>query len=330
MTKLTSNDPAPPLDSIAGAELPVSGATGAGCAWIADRFVDIAQARIPILDLGFTHSDLTYDVAGVWDGRFFRLDDHLERLYAGCKRLRLLPPFGMEKMRDVLVELVARSGIRDAYVAMIVTRGVPQPGMRDPRQLSACFYAYAVPYIWIVDQDKQESGVSLAITRGTVRTPESSMDPTVKNFQWGDFTRALFEAYDTGASLPVLTDGEGNITEGAGYNVFALLNGRLYTAAKGVLEGITRRTIIELAQARGIETVVGAFSIESLLAAEEIFLTSTAGGVMPVATLDGRSVGKGRPGPVTRDLRQAYWDLHTDDRYTVDVDYPGRGAISAG
>lgn len=293
----------------------------AGCAWIEGEYVPIAEARIPILDMGFVRSDLTYDVAGVWEGRFFRLDDHLARLARGCERLRLSPPVSFDEIRDILVETVRRSGLRDAYVEAIVTRGVPGPGERDPRRVQARFYAYAIPYQWILRPEDQDAGANVVIARDTRRIPPGAVDPTVKNFHWGDLVRGMFEAYDRGAAQPILTDGDGTITEGPGFNVFALQDGRLLTPAGGVLEGITRKTAIEIAGEEGIEVVAEDVPASALRDAAEMFLTSTAGGIIPVGRLDGEPVGDVVPGPVTARIRERYWALHADPRYTLAVEY---------
>lgn len=294
-----------------------------GCAWIEGEYVPISEARIPILDAGFVRSDLTYDVVGVWHGRFFRLDDHLSRLEQGCAKLRLPLPLERDEIEEILVEIVRRSGLREAYVEAIVTRGVPTPGERDPRGWTPRFYAYAIPYVWIVRPELQEEGTHVVVSKQTRRIPADSVDPTVKNFHWGDLVRGLFEAYDRDAWLPILTDGEGLVTEGPGFNVFALVGGELYTPELGVLEGITRRTAIEIARDQGIAVHVGELPVPRLYEAEEIFLTSTAGGVMPVATLDGEAVGSGSPGLVTTAVRDRYWELHEDPSYTLEIDYEG-------
>jgi branched-chain amino acid aminotransferase len=293
----------------------------AGCAWIEGEYVPIGEARIPILDTGFVRSDLTYDVVGVWEGRFFRLDDHLARFFRGLERIRLVSPFSGDEIKNILFEVVRRSGLRDAYVETIVTRGVPGAGQRDPRTLTPRFYAYAIPYVWIVRPEDQDIGTHAIVARDTTRIRPSSVDPTVKNFHWGDLVRALFEAYDRDARLAILTDGEGLVTEGPGFNVFALVDGTLRTPEAGVLEGITRQTVIEIAHEARVPMGVGELRVDELYRASEVFFTSTAGGVMPVTTLDGRPVGHGRPGPVTSDLRGRYWDLHRDPRYAVAVDY---------
>ena len=120
-----------------------------GAAFVEGRFVPVAQARIPILDWGFLRSDATYDVAHVWRGSFFRLEDHLSRFERGMARLRMSLPYGRDDMRDILVECVRLSGLREAYAEIICTRGVPPPGSRDPRECENRFYAFVVPFVWM-------------------------------------------------------------------------------------------------------------------------------------------------------------------------------------
>jgi branched-chain amino acid aminotransferase len=297
------------------------GDTSQGCAWIEGSYVPIAEARIPILDTGFVRSDLTYDVVGVWGGRFFRLGDHLDRLERGCERLRLRSPKSRAETEAILNEVVARSGLRESYVETVITRGVPTPGERDPRRFENRFYAYAIPYVWIQRPEQQEQGAEVVVARDTVRVSPGAIDPTVKNFMWGDFVRGLFEAYERDAVLPLLTDGDGNVTEGPGINVFAVSGGVLRTPGRGVLEGITRLTVLDIAAELGIEARVGFVPVSTLYGAEEIFLTSTAGGVMPVSRLDGRPVGDGGVGELTARIRQTYWDWHEDPRFTKEVVY---------
>jgi branched-chain amino acid aminotransferase len=296
-------------------------AFAAGCAWIEGAYVPIGEARIPILDAGFVRSDLTYDVVGVWEGRFFRLADHMDRLERGCRRIRLELPRPRPEIEQIAIETVRRSGLREAYVETVITRGVPSPGERDPRRWTPRLYVYAIPYVWIVRPEQQELGTKVVVARDTRRIPTGSVDPTVKNFHWGDLVRGLFEAYDRDAWLAILLDGEGLVCEGAGFNVFAIVDGELLTPSRGVLEGITRRTVIEIAEGLGWTVRIGDIPASTLYRAQELFLTSTAGGVMPVATLDGRPVGEGRPGPMTTAIRERYWDLHRDPRYTLAVDY---------
>jgi branched-chain amino acid aminotransferase len=291
-----------------------------GCAWVEDEFVPIAEARIPILDMGFSRSDCTYDVVAVWEGGFFRLEDHLERFERSCLCLQLQPP-PREEIRRIVFECVRRSGLRNAYVEVIATRGVPLSGQRDPRAIRNRFYAYAIPYVWIATPDKQAQGLKLVVARGVERIAPRAVDPTVKNFHWGDLVRGQFEAYDRGGDTVVLLDAEGHVTEGPGFNLFAWTRGVLLTPADGVLLGITRRTVLELAALGGIPTRVTRFDVDVLRNAEELFATSTAGGVMPVVMLDGVAVGDGTPGPLTRQLSARYWEAHRAGPWVEPVSY---------
>jgi branched-subunit amino acid aminotransferase/4-amino-4-deoxychorismate lyase len=301
-----------------------------GCAWIEGQYVPIAEARIPILDTGFTRSDLSYDVAAVWKGRFFRLDDHIDRLFAGCKRIRITPPASKGEIRSIMIETVRLSKLRDAYVEVVVTRGVPGPGERDPRLWTPCLYAYAIPYVWIVRPEVQDQGgTDVVVARNTRRIPPGSVDPTVKNYHWGDLVRSLYEAYDRDSWLAILPDADGLVTEGAGFNVFAVIDDALYTPARGVLLGITRRTVIEIAKQLGLPVHVGDLPVGELYRADELFLTSTAGGIMPVAKLDGQPVGNGKMGGITEKIRTRYWDLHTDPKLSFAVDYGDEGDAAA-
>jgi len=293
----------------------------AGCAYIDGEYVPIGEACIPIIDTGFTRSDLTYDVVAVWNGKFFRLNDHLDRFEKGWQRLRMKPELSVEEMRQILFECVRRSGLRNAYVEMILSRGVDEEGSRDPRRFRNRFYAYAIPYVWIAKPETQEIGIHLVIAEKTIRIPPDAVDPTVKNFHWGDLVRGIYEAYDRGGYTAVLPDAEGNITEGPGFNLYVYCENTLLTPASGVLKGITRQTVLDLAAEQGIPAGQTMFGANVLKNAEEVFITSTAGGVIPVTTVNGKSIGDGKPGKVTTLIQKRYWEAHDEDRWTTPVEY---------
>ena len=291
-----------------------------GVAFIDGDYMPIGEARIPITDWGFLRSDVTYDVVAVWGGGFFRLEDHLDRFFRSIGKLHMQSPHERGDIADILTECVRRSGLREAYVEMILTRGTPPPGSRDLRACENRFYALAIPYVWIATPEKQAQGLHMTISRVPRIAPES-VDPTVKNFHWGDMVKGLFEAFDRGGETVVLTDGKGNITEGPGFNLFASIGGRLITPASGVLLGITRKTVIELAESLNVKVEVGNLAVDELRRADEIFISSTAGGIMPITRLDDCPLGDGGPGPLTQRLRQLYWDAHDDDHYVTRIDY---------
>jgi branched-chain amino acid aminotransferase len=289
-----------------------------GVAFLNKEFVPIAEAKISVLDWGFLHSDATYDVAHVWKRRFFRLDAHLDRFWRSAAKLRLRVPVARGELARILAECVERAGLEDAYVEMILTRGISPTFSRDPRDAENQLICFAIPFVWVLPPDRHDAGLSVAVS-DIQRIPPESVDPTVKNYHWLDFVMGLYNAYERGAGNVVLQDASGNLAEGPGFNVFIVKDGRIATPDRGVLEGITRRSVIEIAEERGVPLEERAVSAAELLAADEAFATSTAGGVMPITQVNGMSVGPGAPGPITRDLLAAYWDKHADPAWSVAV-----------
>jgi branched-chain amino acid aminotransferase len=291
-----------------------------GSAYVDGKLLPVNEAKISILDWGLLHSDATYDVVHVWQGKFFRLEDHIDRFFAGMEKLRMTIPYNRDQLRSILIECVQASGLRDAYVEMICTRGVPQPGSRDLRTASNQFLAFAIPFVWIADPQKQREGLHLIISQQQ-RIPPESFDPRVKNYQWLDLVMGLFEAYERGGETAALVDAEGNLLEGPGFNIFAVKGQTISTPDRGVLEGISRRTVIELATKAGYEVKLQNISTDNALNADEVFCTSTAGGVMPVTRINDRVIGSGEPGAITQQLRQVYWALHENSEYSLEIDY---------
>jgi branched-chain amino acid aminotransferase len=292
----------------------------AGAAWIGGRYCPIDEAAISVLDLGVTRSDCTYDVVHVWEGRFYRLEAHLDRFSASLARLRLDPGHSRAQIEALLHGCVRRTGLRAAYVSMTCTRGRAAPGSRDLRTARHTFYCFAVPFVWISSPAQQAVGASMRISQIT-RIPPQSVDPAVKNYHWLDLDLALLDAYDHGAELVVLRDLSGAISEGPGFNVFAHVDGRWLTPGSGTLAGITRRTVIELASQDGQRVEQDLLTAEDLRRADEVMITSTAGGIMPVTVIDSEPVGTGAPGVLTRLLQDRYWASHQDPRYSTPVQY---------
>ena len=291
-----------------------------GVAYVEGRYCPMSEAKISVLDWGFLRSDATYDVAHVWRGRFFRLDAHIERFLRSVERLRMSLPVGRRELEDILMECVRRAGLREAYVEMICTRGFSPTFSRDPRDAINTFMAFAIPFSSVADEVQRARGLHLAVSR-VQRISPASVDPTIKNYHWLDLVTGLFEAYDRGAENVVLTDGSGHVTEGPGFNVFALHEGAARTPDHGVLEGITRRSAIELCGELGISVSAAPLTVEELMGAEEVFITSTAGGIMPVTRIDETAIGSGRPGPQTARLTELYWAKHEDPDWSTAVEY---------
>jgi len=290
-----------------------------GVAYIDGDYRPMSEAKISVLDWGFLRSDATYDVVHVWQHRFFRLDKHLDRFHNSVERLRMQLPFGREGLVNVLKECVRRSGLEDAYVEMICTRGVSPTFSRDPRDAVNTFIAFAIPFAWVANEEQRARGLNISIS-DIPRIPPQSVDPTVKNYHWLDFVAGLYGAYEQEAENVMLVDLDGNISEGPGFNLFAVKDGKAVTPKSGVLEGITRATTLELCRELNVDATLGTLTVNAIRDAEEVFITSTAGGIMPVTRLDGKPVGDGLPGPVTQRLTALYWEKHCDPEWSEPVD----------
>jgi len=289
-----------------------------GIAYIDGEFVPISEAKISVLDWGLLRSDATYDVVHVWKSRFFRLDHHLDRFMASVTKLRMKLPFDRSGLEHILHQCVARSGLEDAYVEMVLTRGVSPTFSRDPRDAVNNFFVFVIPFGWIADEEQRARGLRVHIASVT-RIPPSSIDPTVKNYHWLDLVQGLHEAYDAGKENVFLGDGKGNITEGPGFNIFAVKNGRVTTPATGVLKGITRQTALDLCAELGVETSETEVPEIALKAADEVFVTSTAGGIVAIAEIDDVAIGESAPGAITKKLTELYWTKHSDPAWTTAV-----------
>ena len=279
-----------------------------GCAYIDGEYMAPEEAKISVFDLGFTRSDVVYDVVSTWKGLFFRLDDHVARFLASCAGRRIDCPHSGDEIRRILATCVAKAELEDAYVAVVVTRGqFLEAGSRDPRRTRPTFIAYALPYVWIATPEQQDKGLSVHLAQGARRIPDAAIEQRYKNYHWGDLTGGLLEALDAGFDTTLLLTADGRLAEGPGFNVYFARGGRLMTPGSNVLRGITRLTVMDLAREIDVEVTAGDFSAEDLLEADEAFVTSTAGGVIPIVRVDGRILSNGAPGPLSRQIRALYW-----------------------
>lgn len=298
-----------------------SSAFATGAAYMDGAYVPLSEARIPVTDWGYRRSDVVYDVASVWDGAFFRLDDHLKRFRTSMEFARLVPRETDAEIREILHKLVALAGLREAYVAMDCLRGRPVPGVQyHPKNARPYLIAYAVPFIWLMKPEVIERGAHMIIA-STPRIPEASVNARAKNFHWADMTAALFEADERGADNPILLDAAGNVTEGPGYNVFCITDGVVATPDRNVLGGITRLSVLELCAELGLPCEVRDVSVDELRDADEILLSSTAGGPIGVSRLDGRILNNDRPGPLSQKIRETYWAKRKAGWHADPIDY---------
>ena len=283
------------------------------------KFIQLSEARIPVLDWGFLRSDATYDVVHVWKGRFFRLDKHIDRFFQSTEKLRMPCTVSRVDLKKILAGCVERSGLDNAYVEMIQTRGMSPNFERDPRKSEPRFIAFAVPFGWILKPEEFGKGLDVLVSNRRRISP-NSVDSSIKNYHWLDLVSGMFEAYDNGHDTVILTDEENNISEGPGFNIFCVDETGLNSPNKGVLEGITRQTVLDLAKELNVPFQLRPISLETLKSSNEVFATSTAGGIMPITKINGLPIGRGAPGKITRKLHKTYWDKHSDPAWSVSKD----------
>ena len=298
-----------------------SGYGGAGVGFIDGAYMPVSEMRLPITDMGFQLGDMCYDAIHVHKGSFFRLKDHLDRWENSVRERRYTSlGYDREQVAEVLHGCVARGNLRESMITFVATRGSPSTAHKDLRTCNNRFMVWALPYYKVVSDEELADGSDIVIAN-TIRIPPAGVDPHGKNFGRLAFVRALFEAYDRDARYAVLLDRDDNVTEGRGWNIFALTGGVLLSPDSGVLEGITRKTVVELSARLNIDCRLTRMSAKTLREADEVFITSTAGGIMPVRSIDGEPVGDGSPGPVTTRLNDLYWELHSDPAYATPVRY---------
>ena len=292
-----------------------------GLAYVNGRYAPLAEATVSVMDWGFRRSDVVYDVVSVGDGAFFHLDAHLDRFAASMRKFRMELPETMEDIRGIVHGLVSQSGLRSAAVTVDCIRGQPEPGAPNHPAFAPCYLiGYVKPYYKIVPDAVMTRGAHMTIS-AIPRIPAVCVDPTAKNFHRADMTQASFESRARGFDHPILLDLEGNVTEGPGFNVFAVIDGVVVTPDANVLEGITRKAVIELCEKLGMRCEVRKLSLAELREADEIFLSSTAGGVIGVTRLDTRILGNDRAGAVTQTLGEEYWGRRRQGWHAEAVEY---------
>ncbi len=293
-----------------------------GAAWMDGKIIPLSDARLPVNDWGVIHSDITYDVVPVWEGGFFRLDEYIARFFGSLRALRLNIGLDQQSVASALHDMVAASGLHHAYVAMVAARGVPLvPGTRDPRDCGNHFYGWCIPYVHVMRPDLHLEAHSAWIAKSVRRIPARSIDPRVKNYHWGDFTAGLFEAKDNGAETVILLDEDDNVTEGPGFNVFSVKNGRVITSDRGVLEGITRRTVLEICAEQEIEAEISPLCLKEFMESDEVFISTSGGGIFPLTRIDDRIFNNAALGPVTEKLQTRYWQWMADPAHRREITY---------
>ena len=272
----------------------------------AGRPLDPAEATVSVFDRGFLYGDSVYETLRTAGGRPVELARHLDRLRRSALGIGLEVPFADAELRRVIAETHAASGNADSYVRVIVTRGTG-PLMLDPRVSASPLLVVLVQELKLPAPALYEAGLSVRIV-DVHKISARSLDPTLKTGNYLNSIQALRQATQSAAEDAIMCSPLGHVAEGATSNVFMVRGGRLCTPslATGLLEGITRALVIALAGELGVPCSEATIMPDELRAADEVFLTSSVRGAMPVTTLDGAPVGDGKVGAVTRRLMTRY------------------------
>lgn len=273
------------------------------------KFVNEEEAKVSVFDHGLLYGDGVFEGIRAYHGRVFKLREHIQRLYESARHIALDPGLTQEQMMEVVLETCRRNNLKDAYIRLVVTRGRGDLGL-DPRKCPKPFIFCIAADIQLYPEELYERGLEL-VTVGTRRNAPDALDPRIKSLNYLNNILAKIEATRAGAPEGLMLNKEGYVAEATGDNIFIVKNGCLYTppAYIGLLEGITRNTVLELAKKLGIPAAEKVFTRHDVYTADECFLTGTAAEVIPVSHLDSRPIGDGRPGPITRTLIRAFREL---------------------
>jgi branched-chain amino acid aminotransferase len=270
--------------------------------YIDGQWLDRESAKISVFDHGLLYGDGVFEGMRVYGGKIFKLKEHIDRLYDSARAILLEIPVSREEMIAITEEGVKRSGLQESYLRHVVSRGVGDLGL-DPRKCPRASIIIIFDTIKLWPAELYERGLNV-ITAGTPIPQRESLSPRVKSLNYLPHILAKIEGTVAGADEVIMLDSAGHVAEASGMNLFLLKGDVLYTPAvySGILRGVTRDVVIEIASEAGhriVETVVNRYD---LYTADEAFFTGTAAEIAPIRSLDGRQLGCGKTGPVTRDL----------------------------
>ncbi|MEO5824566.1 MAG: branched-chain-amino-acid transaminase [Gemmatimonadales bacterium] len=282
--------------------------------WIDGEYHDRATAKISVFDHGLLYGDGVFEGIRAYDGTIFRLDQHLERLYDSAKAIALDVPMPLDELRTVTIEALARSGIANAYLRHVITRGVGDLGL-DPRKCPRASIIIIVDVIKMFPAERLAEGL-IVVTAGTPIAQRESLSPRVKSLNYLAHVMAKLEGINAGADEVLMLDSGGTVAEASGQNVFVVKHGVLRTPPvfAGILQGVTRDAVLELAVELGIPAKEEQLNRYDVYTADEVFLTGTASEIVSVRSVDGRRIGETLPGPVTSRLMGAFRELVRRER----------------
>ncbi len=280
----------------------------ARCIWLDGKLVNPEDARITVLDHGLLYGDGVFEGIRVYSGRVFELDAHINRLYESAKAIRLTISMSQNELAGVVRQTAEANEITDGYIRLVVTRGVGTLGLNPFICERSCIFVIA-DSIQLYPEELYEKGMRI-ISATTVRNHPLAIPPQVKSLNYLNNILAKIEALDSNVPEAVMYNHEGYVAEATGDNIFIVKRGVIFTPPDeaGALGGITRRIVIKLARQEGLQVVEKNLTRFDLYVSDEFFLTGTAAEVIGIVEIDGRTVGDGRPGPITGLLRKKFFE----------------------
>jgi branched-chain amino acid aminotransferase len=277
--------------------------------YVNGKFLPQSEAKVSVFDHGLLYGDGVFEGIRAYNGRVFKLDRHLERLFQSAKAIDLKIPLSKEELAKIILDTCRKNEIKEGYIRPIITRGPGDLGL-DPRKCKTgpSIIVIAQPSINLLGK-AYDRGLKV-VTSSYRRVPPQSLSPSIKSLNYLNNILAKIEANQYGADEALLLDIHGYVSEASAENIFIVRNHTIVTPFTSTnLPGVTREAVLELAPGLGLETKEQFFTLYDVWAADEAFITGSAAEVAPVVEVDGRSIGDGKPGPTTKKIMKAFRDL---------------------
>src|SRR5437773_5375559 len=277
--------------------------------YIDGKFYSEADAKVSVFDHGLLYGDGIFEGIRFYNGRVFRLEEHLERLWDSARSICLEIPMGRGEMTQALLETIRRNDLREGYIRLIVTRGVGNLGL-NPVQCKRPSVIIIATTIALYSKEVCEKGLTV-VTCATRRTGAAALNPAVKSLNYLNNVMARIEANLAGADEALMLNEAGNVAECTADNVFIIKRGQIFTPpiAAGALVGITRSVVFDVAAELGLKVIETDVTRHDVFIADECFLTGTAAEVIPVVKADGRTIGAGKPGSITMRIIERFREM---------------------
>ncbi len=274
--------------------------------WINGELVPKSQAKVSVFDHGFLYGDGVFEGIRSYNGKVFMLDEHLDRLYESAKSIWLTIPMTKEQMKEAILQTLRVNKLRDAYIRVIVSRGEGDLGL-DPRKCPKPNVIIITDRIELFPEELYECGIEM-VTVSVRRNSPQALNPNIKSLNYLNNILAKIEAINAGKPEGLMLTLDGYVAEGTGENIFIVKRKELFTppAYMGILKGITRQVVMNLAREMGYPVHETVLTLHDVYTADECFITGTAAEIVPVVKLDGRTIGEGVPGPITKALIQKF------------------------